>query len=189
MKLTTLAVVSLLIGGMANSTCVWAEDDICKEHKPDPMIDAHAKDLVIKLLDGQPTFFTDWNDYVTTLRKDKDKDKTTVQANEAELAVDMHCKDPQDFTLNVTADGRLHGYSIDTWRIGVNNSVLMLAASTDVSKTLADIHGSINSSPPTGVPELSRDSYIADFNRNMRRYGMAFFAIRKPDGSILISKK
>jgi hypothetical protein len=187
MKWTALAVVSLLIGGMTNSTRTWAADDICKNHTPDSTIDGHAKDLALKLLDGQPTFLTDWNDYVTALRKDTDK--TAVTKNEAELAVDMHCKDPQDVALNVAADGHLHGYSIDTWRIAVNNSVLMLAASKDVSQTLADIMASINSGVPTGVPELSRDSYIADFNRNMRRYEMAFFAIRKSDGSILVSKK
>lgn len=185
MKGTTFSVVALLsIGATAIVTSAWAADDICKAHKPDPTIDAHAKDLAIELLDGQPTFLTNWNDYVTALRKGGD-----AQNNENELAVDMHCKDPQDFTLNVSADGHLRGYSIDTWRIAVNNSVLMLGASTDVSKTLTDIHGSINLPNSNGVPGLSRDSYVADFNRNMRRYEMPFFAIRKPDGTILISNK
>jgi hypothetical protein len=139
MKWTTLAVVSFLIGGMANSTCARAADDVCIQHKPDPTIDARAKDLALLLLDGQPTFLTDWNDYVMALRKSAD-----AQNKENELAVDMHCKDPQDFTLNVSADGHLRGYAVDTWRIAVNNSVLMLAASTNVSKTLTDIQESIN---------------------------------------------
>lgn len=186
MKLTTLAVVSLLSGGMANSTCAWAADDLCKQHKQDPTIDAHAKDLAIELLDGQPTYLTHWKEYLEEMREDK----TKATANEAELAVDMHCKDPQDVTLQLSADGHLLGYSIDTWRIAVNNSVLMLVASTDVAKTLADIHASINSSNSAiGIPEGSRDLYIADFNRDVGRYNMAFFAIRRPDGSILISKK
>jgi hypothetical protein len=74
------------------------------------------------LLDGQPKFLKEWKEYVEEVRKDK----TTAAAKEAELAVDMHCEDPQDVTLDITPDGRLHNYSVDTWRIAVNNSVCFL---------------------------------------------------------------
>jgi hypothetical protein len=177
MKRTTLAVVSILSGGMSNA---WAADDVCIQHKPDPTIDARAKDLALLLLDGQPRFLKEWNEYVEEVRKDK----TTAAAKEAELAVDMHCKDPQDVTLDITPDGRLHNYSVDTWRIAVNNSVLLLAGSTDVSKTLADINTSLQ-----GIPAKSRDLFIADFNRDNEFANLSFFALRRPDGSILISKK
>jgi len=180
MKWTALGVVSLL--SVSISTCAWAADDVCLQHKPDPTIDARAKDLAIKLLDGQPSFLKDWNDYLEVLRKGDN-----AAANEAELAVDMHCKDPQDVNLNITPDGRLHNYAIDTWRIAVNNSVLLLAASTDVSKTLADVHASLNGNP--GIPKESRDLFVADFIRDCGLANLPFIAIKTADGNILISGK
>ena len=184
MKWTTLAVISLLMGGMMNSTRSWAADDVCIQHKADPIINARAKDLAIKLLDGQPSFLREWNDYLEEIRKDTDK--TAASAKEAELAVDMHCKDPQDVNLTITPDGRLHNYSIDTWRIAVNNSVLLLATSTDVPKTLAEIMASIKG--PPGIPAVSWDLFIADFNRDVGLSNLPFVAVKSPDGSILINR-
>jgi hypothetical protein len=157
-------------------------DDVCIQHKPNPEIDGHAKDLALKLLDGQPSFLKDWGDYLTTLRGGPN-----AAANEAELAVDMHCKDPQDVNLNITPDGRLHNYSIDTWRVAVNNSVLLLAGSKDVPQTIDDIQKSLNGTP--GIPAGSRDLFVADFNRDCGLANLPYTAQKNTSGKIEIVQK
>jgi hypothetical protein len=50
MRGTTFRVVLLLsicVKGIVTSA--WAADEVCRQHKPDPTIDAHAKDLALSL--------------------------------------------------------------------------------------------------------------------------------------------
>jgi hypothetical protein len=127
------------------------------------------------LLDAQPRFLKEWNAYVLELRNSSAGAQERTD-NEAELAIDMHCKAPQDVTVSKMPDGRVQ-YAIDVWRVTVNESVLILAASNDISNTLAGINASIQK-----IPAESRDLYVADFNRDCAHAQLPFYAIKKPDG-------
>jgi hypothetical protein len=155
-------------------------DEVCRTFKVDPVIEAHAKDLSLELYQGNGSFIQDWNNYLTSLRN-----APNANANEVGLAIAMHCKDPQDVTLDINSKGELTDYHVDTWRLEVNRSVLALDQTPNPSRTISDLQDEIKKL----VKPESRDIFIADFNRNVGHYHMPYTAQKNANGEIEIVQK
>jgi hypothetical protein len=156
----------------------WAlgMDEICKAHKPDPEINEHAKDLAIQLLDGQPSFRTNFDEYVKELRTRPDGAKA-----EGDLVVDLYCKAPKEVALTIDrASGGL-AYTIDTWRANVNQSVASLGLNANPEAIIPGIEQNLNSVPDDDILVV-----IADFNRDAKKAAVPFLATRGDDGKIRI---
>jgi hypothetical protein len=161
-------VVALSIASAWSCSANAYDETFCRAHKPDIEIDAKSKDLALELLAGQPIFLSLWNEYLKVLQAGPHAVK-----NEAELVIDLHCKDAHDVQIWTSADGNFH-YTIDTWRVVATRALIDLATSKDVPATLAKVQYDISA-----VSKEATAVFIADFNRVSDSANLSFIAQKK----------
>jgi hypothetical protein len=151
----------------------------CDEQGYDPALRADAQSLAVLLLDGQPSFYFRFDAKLKQLRAGPDTKKNT--ADETVLIMALNCYDPQDVTL--TKQGNDIAYTIDGWRIKVNESIGSLANAhiQDLKTTIAKIEGDVNR-----LPTDDRPVFVADFNRDAKKAHLPFLSRLRADGSIEI---
>jgi hypothetical protein len=169
-----LMVALSLLADLYLSLPVFAAESVCTKRVPDPVINGEAQVLIILLLDGQPSFYKKFDAEIAKLRSGPDP-----KADEPELIMDMHCMDPQDVKVGMA--GQQFQYSIDGWRVKVNEAIGSLAYTNDIPATLAQVEKDVNQ-----IADYDHALFVADFNRDARQAQQPFFARLRPDGSIEI---
>src|SRR5438477_7648915 len=167
-------VIALLFPAM-----VFAADELCEAHKPDPVIDARAKDIALQLLAGLTSFHREFYAYRGELLNSPNSDRDTT-----ELIIDLHCHAPQEVPVWREENSRM-GFTIDTWRVKVNQAILDVATATDqnIAEKLAAIKDYANK-----IPKEDYDVFIADFNRTSLKVKLPYLAQKNAAGEIAISR-
>jgi hypothetical protein len=169
------AAAMVIFGGALGSPAV-AVDDVCADRGLQSDIIEDTKPLGFQLLDGTTNFLTEFQAYL-----DRNKGK------ELDIACALRRLDPQDVRVGPSPDGKPI-WTVDTWRVGVNESVGELAQvernHDDPQSTIGNIKNRYNRVSPE-----SKDIFIADFTRTCLRFGVLFAARKDSNGDILIIKR
>jgi hypothetical protein len=157
----------------------FGADELCEAHKPDPVVDARAKDIALQLLAGMTSFYREFNGYRGELLNSPNSDRDTT-----ELIIDLHCHAPQE--VQVWQDNGKLSFTIDAWRVKANQALIDVGTATDqnITEKLATIKDYANK-----IPKEDYDVFIADFNRTASKVKTPYLAQKNAAGEIVITRK
>jgi len=169
-----------MFGALLFPAMAFGADELCEAHKPDPVIDARAKDIALQLLAGMTSFYREFNGYRGELLNSPNSDRDMT-----ELIIDLHCHAPQEVPVWREENSRM-GFTIDSWRVKTNQAILDVATATDqnITERLASIKDYANK-----IPKEDYDVFIADFNRTAAKMKIPYLVQKNAAGEIAISRK